>query len=357
MFAKVHSPEILKGEELDLYLEQGWFRMGQTIFTTNFLNFKNQFYSAVWLRVSLAEFSTDKIWHKLIKRNTGLRIEIQKALVTPEKEALYATYKKSISFEASASLSTLLFGRVSGNIFDTQEVNIYDSNKLIATGFFDLGETSAAGIASFYDPAYKKRSLGKYLIYLKINYCKKLGLQYFYPGYFVPGYSLFDYKLEIGRTALQYLELTSNRWKSIGNFSKAESPLQMMQDKLYVLKMLLEESNMESKLLRYEFFDANLVPELNGIELFDFPVFLYCSGLADEGVSPMVFDVRDHQYHWIKCRSVWASNSANNLNEIYSSHVLKFEQALFSTEVPEAMAEAILKDIKSEAKTLKERYI
>ncbi|MBA4056534.1 MAG: arginyl-tRNA--protein arginylyltransferase, partial [Marivirga sp.] len=54
MFAQVHSPEKLLPRELDAYLEQGWFRMGQTIFTTNFLNFKNEFYSALWLRIMLA---------------------------------------------------------------------------------------------------------------------------------------------------------------------------------------------------------------------------------------------------------------------------------------------------------------
>ena len=353
MFAQVHCPEILAPEELDQYLERGWFRMGQTIFTTNFLNFKSRFYSAVWLRIPLAEFTRDNTYQKLLKKNSSFRVEIQKAEVTPEKERLFSAYRKSISFEASASVHTLLFGKVEHNVYNTQEINLFDGNKLIATGFFDLGKESAAGISSFYDPAYKKFTLGKYLIYWKIEYCKKMGLRYFYPGYFVPGYSLFDYKLEIGKPVLQYLEFTSSKWKSVSDFSRALSPLQMMFDKLQILQTHLIKNGIGSAMLKYEFFDANLIPELEGIVLFDFPVFLLCSGLSEE--SPIVFDVRDSQYHWVKCKSVWASTSTSNPEETYSSHVFKFDHGMFSTDSPEAMAAVIADELRSDGKILRAR--
>lgn len=351
MFAQVHCPEILKPEELDQYLERGWFRMGQTIFTTNFLNFKSNFYSAIWLRIPLTEFLMDKTQQKLSKKNKTFRVEIQRASITPEKETLFSIYKKNIRFEASASLHTLLFGKASHNIYNTHEINIYDGHQLIATGFFDIGKFSAAGISSFYNPAYKKYSLGKYLIYLKIMYCKKMGLRYFYPGYFVPGYSLFDYKLEIGRPILQYLEFTSSKWKSIANFSRALSPLQLMEDKLHILQKILIKNGVESKILKYEFFDANLIPELEGIVLFDFPIFLSCAGLSEE--NPIVFDIRDHQYHWIKCKSVWASTSVSNPEDIYSTHVLKFDHGLFSSEMLEQISSVIMNELKSEGKILR----
>jgi arginine-tRNA-protein transferase len=248
-------------------------------------------------------------------------------------------------------LHALLFGKSNHNIYNTQEINIYDGNKLIAAGFFDLGKTSAAGISSFYDPAYKKYSLGKYLIYLKIEYCKEIGLHYFYPGYFVPGYPLFDYKLEIGRSVLQYLEFTSSQWKSIANFSKALSPLQQMHDKLNLLQYVLMEHGVESKILKYEFFDANLIPELEGIVLFDFPTFLSCAGFSEE--NPIVFDVRDQHYHWVRCKSVWASTTAGNPEDIYSSHVLKFDHSMFSSTTPEQMSATIINELKSDGKILR----
>lgn len=350
MFAEVHCPRILLPEELDQYLERGWFRMGQTIFTTNFLNFKNHFYSALWLRIPLAGFVSDRTEQKLLKKNGRFRVEIQPAFITSEKEVLFSAYKKNISFEASSTLNTLLYGKADYNIYNTTEISIYDQHKLIATGFFDIGKVSAAGISSFYDPSYRKYSLGKYLIYLKIEYCKNIGLQYFYPGYFVPGYSLFDYKLEIGKPVLQYLEFPSLNWKPLASFKRSSTPLSVMQEKLHLLQMLLIQSGIESQILTYEFFDANLIPELEGIVLFDFPIFLACTGLSEE--NPIVFDVRDQQYHWIKCKSVWASANNNSQKNIYSSHVFKFDHGMFSSEHPQVMISMIMGELKSAGRLL-----
>ena len=175
-------------------------------------------------------------------------------------------------------------------------------------------------------------------------------MQYFYPGYFVPGYSLFDYKLEIGKPVLQYLEFTSSKWKPISLFSKTSTPLQVMYDKLTVLQKLLIKNGVESRILKYEFFDANLIPELEGIVLFDFPVFLSCFGLSEE--NPIVFDVRDQHYHWVKCKSVWTSTSVSNPEDTYSSHVFKFDHGMLSSEMPEAIVSAVSHEL-AEGKTLR----
>ena len=327
--------------------------MGQTIFTTNFLNFRNSFYSSILLRIPLPEYTADKTEQKLLKRNARFRMDVGQAFITPDKEHLFSAYKKNISFEASSSLNTLLYGKANYNIYHTSEICLYDHDKLIAVGFFDVGETSAAGISSFYDPAYKKYTLGKYLIYLKIAYCRKLGLKYFYPGYFVPGYSLFDYKLDIGKPVLQYLDFPSLEWKPLDQFRLMSSPLHLMQEKLRGLQAILSDAGVESRLMKYEFFDANLIPELEGIVLFDFPVFLICSGLSEE--TPVVYDIRDGQFHLIRCKSVWASNTATDSKDVYSSHVCKFDHGLFSNEHSQAMASMILRELQSEGKLFSAR--
>jgi leucyl-tRNA---protein transferase len=347
MFAKANSPQTLTPEELDDYLQRGWFRMGQTIFTTNFLNFKSEFYSALWLRIDLDRFSADSTQLKLFKQNARFRAEINPAVVTPFQESLYEKYKNSISFEASNSLKALLFGRSPYKIYNTFEVNVYDGDTLVAAGFFDIGKNTAAGISSFYDPAYKKYSLGKYLIYQKINFCKQRGLRYFYPGYFVPGYSFFDYKLSIGKPVLEYLELQTGRWLPIEKFSTDRHPLQIMKNKLSDLHQILCKSQIESKVLRYEYFDANLVPGLTEAELMDFPVILWCSLLEGDGlVSLVVYDVRDDLYKLIACVSVWSSESANSPEGFYSSHLLKSMQEVSSSETAERMAKVVMAVIK-----------
>ncbi|MEJ0055928.1 MAG: hypothetical protein WDN75_09910 [Bacteroidota bacterium] len=138
MFAQVHTPEQLAPHELDAYLERGWFRMGQTIFTTNFLHVKNEIYSTIWLRVFLNEYSAGSTQVKLFKRNAGFQTRVRPAAITTEKEDLYTVYKASVPFQASKSLEHLLFfGRSEADsIYNTYEVTVHDGDKLIACGFF-----------------------------------------------------------------------------------------------------------------------------------------------------------------------------------------------------------------------------
>lgn len=198
--------------QLDGFLSLGWFRMQQTIFTTNILYFNDQVYDAVWLRVRLHDFEPDRRYKKLSGKNNRFRIEIKKLRITPEHEALYNSYKESISFECASSLHSLLYGEKDFNVYNTQMINVYTGDILIGTGCFDLGSNSAVGICSVYDPEYKKFSLGKYMIYEKLQYCKRENFTYFYPGYFVPGYPPFDYKLEIGKPAIDYFDPVQKKW-------------------------------------------------------------------------------------------------------------------------------------------------
>ncbi len=350
MFAQVHYPtEPLTHEELDLYLAEGWFRMGQTIFTTSFLNFNRQFYGAIWLRVILEDFVADKTLNKLSKLNAAFRVEVKRAAITIENETLFATYRESVPFEASDSLQQLLNGNTDFNIYDTREINLYDGDKLIAAGFFDMGKDSAAGITSFYDPAYRKHSLGKYMIYQKMLYCKNEGLQYFYPGYFAPGYAAFDYKLEIGRQALEYYEIQSKNWYSINNFEPSDNPITETNEKLKVIENQLEVLNIENKLLNYKYYDANLMSNLQGYQLFDYPQFIYCFDFVPEIVNPIiVYDVRDQRYHLIKCMSFGTAKELYDHTEEYSAHLLKAEHIVFSTPRAEDMVFVMATAVKSQ---------
>ncbi|MEO6639255.1 MAG: hypothetical protein ABIN25_13335, partial [Ginsengibacter sp.] len=75
--------------ELDSFLSLGWFRMQQTIFTTEILQFHGRFYRAIWLRVDLRQFQPDKKYRIVQNKNSRFRTEIKKAILTPAHEALY----------------------------------------------------------------------------------------------------------------------------------------------------------------------------------------------------------------------------------------------------------------------------
>lgn len=333
MFAKAISPIELTPEQLDVYLQQGWFRMGQSIFTTHFIRFKNQLFSTIWLRIALDQFLPDAVQKKLMKKNNGFTSIIQPATLTEEKENLYTRYRAQRSFNPSPSLHELLLGESSSHsIYQTYEVAIHDNGKLIAIGFFDVGETSAAGIVSIYDPAYKKYSLGKYLIHLKIQYCQMLGLQYFYPGYFVPGYSFFDYKLSIGHCALEFFALNNKQWLSINHFSRRHIAINEMQVMLENVQQDLAVLDVDTAIVNYEFFDASLLPDLREAGLFDFPIFLHASASSFTGSELLlVFDVRDSLFYLFWCVPIWQVETANPDKNFYSSYFLKIASTLYVT--------------------------
>ncbi len=345
MFAQVHTPQKLTPTELDGYLERGWFRMGQTIFTTNFLRVKSELFSTIWLRMLLTEYQGDNTQLKLFRRNAGFQTEIKRAVLTDEKEDLYALYKKSVPFQASESLHHLLyFGKKEADsIYSTYEVTVHDGNKLIACGFFDLGESSAQGIASFYDPSYKKYSLGKFLIYLKIQYCKNLNLTYFYPGYFVPGNPHFDYKLTIGRSVLEFFQLSSNKWLHVDTFSEESIPFQVMHNKLVHVHAILTQAAINNRVLKYEYFDVNLMPSLRDSRLFDFPVFVFFGNDADETIEPiLVYDIRNGLYHLLSCIPVWKPAETNPDKGFYSNYFLA-SQEIYATSSEEEIAGVVVR--------------
>jgi arginyl-tRNA--protein-N-Asp/Glu arginylyltransferase len=208
-------------EELDNYLSGGWYRMSQCIFTTDYVELNGQDYKAIWLRIDLKTYQPSSTIEKLEKRNKNFQTEIVPFNYSSHYEAVYEKYISSVKGDRSKSLADFLFDFTNNDIFNSLAIHLYDHKNLVGAGIFDIGNKSAAGICSFFDPAYRKYSVGRYLIYKKIEYCRQNGFDYFYPGYFVPGIKTFDYKLKIGTGALEFFNMQKKEWKNI-RFYKPE---------------------------------------------------------------------------------------------------------------------------------------
>jgi arginine-tRNA-protein transferase len=342
MFAATESPLTITPVQLDDYLAKGWFRMNQTIFTTHFLQFNNIFYSAIWLRINISNYAPGGNHRALIKGIKNFRTEIQPAEITLQHEALYEKYKTGISFDAYSSLQQLLCGSYTYNIYNTWQVNIYDGRVLIASGFFDMGKTSAEGIVSIYHPDYKKYSLGKCLIYSKVDYCRQQGLLFFYPGYAVPGYAAFDYKLSIGAQSLQYYNKAISQWLPYNGVQAMYKPLTDMLKHLETLHTGLQQKNMPCQLFYYRFFDAALNINL-WTTLLDYPVFLllFKPGQNDSAVNIIIFNIVSRQYILCECFPLYAIDYSETTSTTFSSDVLSVHRELYNTPYPADMIDAI----------------
>jgi arginine-tRNA-protein transferase len=258
----------LTPEQLDHYLSMGWFRMVQTIFTTQFVQEDSfTFKDAIWLRYRLKDFEFPK-WYLKMKSRNQFRISISNLPPSLEHELLYQVYWESKPSGWPESLDSILFGQSNTNVFPTSIVNVYDDDKLIAAGCIDIGKMSAAGIVNFFDPAFSKYSLGKFLFLLKIDHAIALGLEYFYPGYFVPGNSRFDYKLEFHQPSLEFFQVAQNTWLPYRLLTDNDLPMAQMELKLYTLLFALVNANISCCLVVNASFSA--VEEA----LYDSPYFI-----------------------------------------------------------------------------------
>jgi arginyl-tRNA--protein-N-Asp/Glu arginylyltransferase len=299
MFCSVKYSGSVTPHQLDDYLAEGWYRMHQSIFTANFLYYNNDFFSVIWLRNNLSQFNPGTTGKKLAKLNSRFTVQVQPfKTITPQHIQLFKQYAGSKPPGWPSDLVYLLMG--SGNthnMFNTHVLNLYDGPLLIGACVFDVGVQTAAGITSFYHPQYTRHSLGKYLIYLVVQHCCTLGLQYFYPGYFAPGIKEFDYKLSIGSNCLQYYSYTAQQWLPMHTFTPDCIMLNVMVTKLQQLQQTLQTMQVPTTLLYYAYFNLAEQYEVPG-GLWDYPVFL-CLQTVDSAAYhyAVVYNPANGNYH------------------------------------------------------------
>ena len=275
MFTEKHFPHSITGDELDAYLEKGWYRMGLSVFTCHFLFFNDSLFSPIWLRLPLDGLVFRKSLQKIMRQNRQqFRTVVKHAVIDDEKEALFLRYKADFKGKLSATLRDSVLDGEANTIFDTFEVCIYDGDKLIGYSFFDLGNNSLASIKGVYDPEYSRFSLGIYTMIEEIHFGLDLGFQYYYPGYFVPGFSRFDYKLRMGRPEeVQFFDLKTQAWMPMQNFSKQNVPVGVLTGRLNEVGQALVNAGITAQMLYYPAYDTNNFMYENE-RLLESPLFL-----------------------------------------------------------------------------------
>ena len=224
-----YSP-VIRGEALDSYLSQGYYRMQQDLFTCNFLPMEEGLFTAHWLRLALAAVTYGPAQRRLLRLNAQFLATIRPFRLTAELEELYARYRASITFDAPETVESFLLGGATHNLFNTAVLELRDGERLVAAGIFDRGARSLAGIMNFYDPTYHRHSLGKYLMLLKIEHARQQRLAYYYPGYVVHNFPKFDYKLFPCPAATEVFDCFSREWLPFSWATVAAQAARLLRD-------------------------------------------------------------------------------------------------------------------------------
>lgn len=206
-------PETVSPELLDAFLSKGWYRIHQMLITTDLIAKDDEFFAVFWLRYRLQDYRHSKKSHKLLQASNQFAKQIEPLQFTDELEDLFTKYRQQIDFDMSESVRAYLLGDRRENVFNSQLITIRDDGKLIAAGCYDEAEASLMGLLSIYDPAYKKYSLGKVLLLLKLEEAMRLQKTYFYPGYISLHTPKFDYKLFPDLEATEVYNRLPDEWQ------------------------------------------------------------------------------------------------------------------------------------------------
>jgi arginine-tRNA-protein transferase len=219
---------IYKGDSLDYALADGYFRMGNDIFTTNEVFVGNYGKSAIydpvfWLRLNLKKAKETATTKRIRKKCARFSFTIQEAVITEEIEVLYAQYLASVNFDGYPSCKGCIPEvNTPSSVFETYMINVFDQSKLIAVAFFDIGLQSLMSVLHFYHPSYKRFSLGKFLMQITRQFAMDSKMDFVYPGYFTIDGTKMDYKIFPQKEAMEVFLSKDKCWVPLENYTKAE---------------------------------------------------------------------------------------------------------------------------------------
>jgi arginine-tRNA-protein transferase len=163
-------------------------------------------------------------------------------------------------------------------------------------------------------------------------YSKKAGYTYFYPGYFAPNYPVFDYKINIGKSALYYFDIFSNHWIHYNHFSATNTPIEILQSKMLLMEKVLRSHEIKCAKLGNEFYNANNIGHLRDIDFFDYPEFIFVLSNNHPGFTPIiVFDVIKNVFIMVKCYSWYHDTKYISDGHYFGEHLMKIEEVIFTS--------------------------
>ena len=330
------EPEMLPPEELDAYLEAGWYRIGQNISFCEFVAMDQGTFGVVWTRVPLETYRLRKSLRRIrnkVERDFTVRIHRQ--VHDMQHELLYQRYLDTTEGSRAPTLSNLAGGFGVNNIFDTWEISIWRGDELVAFSWFDIGAESVESISGVYDPSVASYSMGFYTMIAEIEFARKRGLKYYYAGYVLCGDPCMDYKLRTGH--IEVLDRIEGCWRPIEDDEHADlarlDPLERTRLALEDVRYALDLP--EAMLYHNPHFSlCAAAPNLTSC--LSYHLVLFCGPSRSGIVHVVAWDSVAHQYELLRC--VKASLTSPETGEVFLNNLLVTSKSLGRWDSIEDMA-------------------
>jgi len=153
--------------------------------------------ACVPIRVPVGSFRPSKAQRRARRRLEDLDVTVAQPAPTDEKYDLYRRYvtgrHRRSEEEDRESFERFLYD----SPVDTLEFSYRDrSGRLLAVGLCDVSAASLSSVYFYFDPAEGRRGLGTGGAVYEIETAAKLGIPYYYLGYWVDGCGAMVYKAD-----------------------------------------------------------------------------------------------------------------------------------------------------------------
>ncbi|MCC7308547.1 MAG: GNAT family N-acetyltransferase [Acidobacteria bacterium] len=180
--------------EHDRLLADGWRHFGQQFFRYNLALYEDEIRLVIPLRIRLSEFRIANSQERILRKNGDVEIIVGPVNITPEILDLFDRHKRRFKQHTPESIFTFIVERPEDEPCATYQQSLWIGDRLVAVGFFDVGERSVSAIYTAFDPDETRRSLGVFTILKEIEFAVENGMEFYYLGYSYSGRSFYDYK-------------------------------------------------------------------------------------------------------------------------------------------------------------------
>ncbi|MGZ5854698.1 MAG: arginyltransferase [Xanthobacteraceae bacterium] len=210
-----------RAPELNELLTHGGFRRSQSI---AYRPACETCRACISVRVLVDEFRTTRSMKRVRERNHDLVGDLRNVAPTSEQYSVFRAYldarhhdggmidmthlDNAMMVEDSHVETKLVEYRATG---PDSRINGRGTGPLLGVALTDVLSDGLSMVYSFYDPEYRRRSLGTFMILDHIERARRMGLPHVYLGYWVKGSRKMDYKARF----LPQERLTSTAWTRV----------------------------------------------------------------------------------------------------------------------------------------------
>jgi leucyl-tRNA---protein transferase len=178
----------LSASEIEALLASGWRKFGYYFFRPACPDCR----SCIPLRVPVAEFAPSRSQRRLLRTGGALRMSFGPLRPSERAYTIFRDHSK-LRFGQESGVEEFIatFYQPSCPALQSE---LYLGEELIGIGFLDQGTDSLSSVYFCFDPRHAALQPGTFSILGEIEHAARLGLRFYYLGYYVPGCPSMAYK-------------------------------------------------------------------------------------------------------------------------------------------------------------------